>query len=281
MAYLEDAGNRNTTESKGIRIGKHSAQPGSFQSRWIAVWIFILVLGIWEWLVRAGVMSALFFPAPSVVARKLGQWIGNGHIIPHLAATLSRVWIGFAVGGGCGLLLGIVMGWSRRIREVTNPFISAAHPIPKISILPLIMIVFGIGETSKVVVVAIAAFFPMVINTTAGISQIDHRYFEVVKNYGATTLKTIRRVVIPGSLPFILTGSRLALNTSLVISIAIELVSAQEGLGALIWLSWETLRTEELYASLAVTALLGIGINSLLSLLMKLIVPWQQSQFHV
>jgi NitT/TauT family transport system permease protein len=243
--------------------------------RWLPAAIVAGVLAVWEWRVHAGGLSALFFPAPSTIALTLVRLLGSGELASHLSATLSRLSLGFALGGLPGLTLGLTMGWSRRLRLVIDPLIAAAHPVPKIAILPLIMIIFGIGETSKVVVIAVVVFFPMLINTMAGVRQISPIHFEVAQNYGARLFKVFTRVVVPGSLPFVLTGARLALNVGLLVTIAVELVAAQEGLGEMIWFAWETLRTEELYASLIVIAALGIGLNFVLQRLTAHLVPWQ------
>jgi len=112
----------------------------------------------------------------------------------------------------------------------------------------------------------------------SGVRQINPVYFEVARNYHANKLKTFTRVVVPGSLPSILSGMRLAINTGLVISIAVELLSAKEGLGVIIWFSWQTLRIEELYASLIVIAVLGMGINGFIQLLAKRVTPWSESK---
>jgi len=270
MAHLEDARRRSAQEpvdtglKKGLRL-----------EWWLPVTVVVVALAAWEWQARRGGLSRLFFPPPSTIAETLAGLVTSGEITPHLGATLSRVFLGLALGGLPGFLLGLAMGWSRRLRAVVDPFIAAAHPIPKISILPLIMIIFGIGEASKVVTVAVGAFFPLLINTMAGVRQISPIYFEVAENYGARQLKVFTRVVVPGSLPLVLTGVRLALNISLLITIAVELVAAQEGLGEMIWFAWETLRTEELYASLIVIAALGIGLNFLLQRLTARLVPWQ------
>ena len=140
------------------------------------------------------------------------------------------------------------------------------------------MIIFGIGEASKIVAISIAAFFPMLINCMSGVRQLNPVYFEVTQNYRASSWKTFSRVVFPGSLPLILTGTRLAINMAMVISIAVELLAAKEGLGVIIWFSWQTLRIEELYASLVVIALLGISINLFLQYLSKRLTPWYIDQ---
>ncbi|MBD3305029.1 ABC transporter permease subunit [candidate division KSB3 bacterium] len=239
------------------------------------VLLVISVLLVWEGLVRQGSVSPLFFPAPTTIAKTLATWGISGELKLHLAVTVARLGIGGILGGSIGLVLGLLIGWSRRICLLIDPLIAAVHPIPKIAILPLVMILFGIGETSKIVLIAVGVFFPMVINTAAGVRQIDPLYFDVAHNYGITGVKVFWRVVIPGSLPMILTGMRLAVNIALLLTIAVELVTAQQGLGAIIWLAWETLRTEELYASLVVIALLGISMNIGLHLLRTYLVPWQ------
>jgi ABC-type nitrate/sulfonate/bicarbonate transport system permease component len=245
---------------------------------WLPALIIGLGLVLWEWFSRTGRLSALFFPAPSTIVESLIQMILNGKMAIHLRATAERLAIGFAIGGSAGLLLGLAMGWSSRLRQIIDPLIAAIHPIPKIAIFPLIMIIFGIGEASKIVAIAIASFFPMLINCMSGVRQLNPVYFEVTQNYRANRWKTFSRVVVPGSLPLILTGARLAINMAMVISIAVELLAAKEGLGVIIWFSWQTLRIEELYASLVVIALLGISINLFLQYLSKRLTPWYSDQ---
>ncbi len=242
---------------------------------WLPATIVVVGLAIWEWQVRAGGLSALFFPAPSTIALTFVRLLANGRLTTNVGATLSRLLLGFALGGIPGMVLGLFMGWSRRLRVIIDPFIAAGHPIPKIAILPLFMVIFGIGELPKVIVVAVVAFFPMLINTMAGVRQISPIHFEVARNYGASLSKVFTRVVLPGSLPLILTGARLALNVALVLTIAVELVAAQKGLGRMIWFAWETLRVEELYASIAMAAILGISFNLFLQRVTMRLAPWQ------
>jgi ABC-type nitrate/sulfonate/bicarbonate transport system permease component len=240
--------------------------------------VVLILLGIWELSYRAGAISGLFFPAPSIILETFSRLIKNGKLAKHLYPTLVRVLLGFVIGGGAGTMVGLVMGWSARLRVFFDPLIAAAHPIPKIATLPLIMVLLGIGESSRIAVIAVATFFPMLINTMAGVRQIPTIHFDVARNYGATPLKTFTRVIWPGSLPMILTGVRLALNIALLIAIAVEMVASQEGLGAMIWLAWQTLRTEELYVSLLVISILGILFNLLLQRVTDYLVPWRRDQ---
>ncbi|HQR68230.1 MAG TPA: ABC transporter permease subunit [Thermoanaerobaculia bacterium] len=139
------------------------------------------------------------------------------------------------------------------------------------------MILLGIVEAPKIVVVAAAAFFPLLINTMAGVRQISPIHFEVAHSYGASAPRVFWRVLLPGSLPQILSGARLALNGGLLITIALEIVAARTGLGAAIWLAWQTLRVEELFAALFIASLLGIGFNAALVRLERLLVPWHSA----
>jgi NitT/TauT family transport system permease protein len=223
---------------------------------------------------RAGWISELFFPPPSLIVWTLLRMAWNGALWPALGSTLGRLAAGVAIGGGAGLLAGWAMGASRPLRAALDPFVAALHPLPKLAIFPIFLILLGIGEASKVALLATVAFFPMLINTLAGVQQIDRTYWEAAANYGATGSKLLRRVILPGSLPLALTGLRLAVNSGLVVAIAVEMLSAQEGLGAQVWLAWQTMRLQELYAILVVIALLGLGFNALLAAATTRLTPW-------
>jgi NitT/TauT family transport system permease protein len=234
-------------------------------------------LALWEIGVQRGAISALYYPPPSAILGVLQRMLASGELFGHISATLWRMLVGLLTGGGLGLVLGMLMGWSRDLRAVLDPLIAAIHPLPKIAILPLIMVIFGIGETSMILVVAMGAFFPMLINTLAGVLQIHPIHFDVARNYGASRLKIFQRVIWPGSLPLILTGLKLAINITLLLAVGVEMVSARKGLGAMIWMAWTTMRTEEIYASLLIITLMGILVNLLLHVITTKLVPWQEA----
>lgn len=275
MAYLEGDRTGSASQLADARLAVEQEPEGSRLLAWLPLAISVAILLVWEFVARQGWVPALFFPAPSTVARTMVKLGLEGTLLQNTGITLVRIALGVLVGGGLGALLGLVMGMSRPLRRVAEPFVSAAHPIPKIAIFPLILIVFGIGESSRVAVVALAAFFPVLISTMNGVSQIQSIYFEVAQNYGAGRLQEFTRVVLPGSLPSMLTGLLLALNIALLLCIAVEMISATRGLGAMIWMSWQTLRTEELYAALLVIVVLGISFNVLFHRLLQRLVPWQ------
>lgn len=235
----------------------------------------IFVTGVlWECAARLELLSPAFFPAPTVTVACVVRLLRSGELPLNAGVTLARLFIGFGLGGVTGLCLGLGMGWSRRLRSVVDPLVGLVHPIPKIAVLPLVMAFLGIGDTSKVAVIALAAFFPVLINSMNGVKQISGEHFEVARNFRAGPLKIFRRVVWPGSLPMTLTGTRLGFNSALVVTVAVELVYARRGLGAMVWRAWETMRMEELYAGILVTGLIGISFNALLSSVMHRLVPW-------
>ncbi|MCX6033083.1 MAG: ABC transporter permease [Chloroflexi bacterium] len=239
--------------------------------------LLILLGGLlaWEGSVFAGWLSALFFPAPSTILKALGEALLNGSLLKALTATLARLCVGLVSGGAVGVFVGLLMGWSRRLGALFDPLVAALYPIPKIAILPLVMILFGIGETSKIVLIAVSSFFPLLINTMVGVQQTASVYREIAENYGASRRKFMTRVLVPGSLPLILAGTRLAFNTAFVITLSVELLTTQTGLGATIWLAWQTMRLRQLYATLVVIALLGLGANFLIAKVTARLVPWQ------
>jgi NitT/TauT family transport system permease protein len=220
-------------------------------------------------------VSPVFFPPPSRIAVTLWNDLARGTLAADIRATLLRTIPALLLGGIPGMLLGLAMGWSRRLRRVAEPFVAAFHPIPKLALLPLFIVILGIGEAPRIVVIAVAAFFPILINAMAGVREISPVHFDVAANYRASPVRILRRVVLPGSLPFVLAGVRVAANIALVTAIAVEMIAAGDGLGARVWLSWQVLRTEQLYATLAVIAAAGIGLNVLLAWSEARLVPWR------
>lgn len=244
------------------------------RERWVTVVFFIAGLLVWEIAAQSAWISTLFFPAPTTILKTLTAMTGTGMFWLTLGMTLFRLLLGVLVGATAGLVVGWSMGASRKVRVVLDPVVAALHPMPKLAIFPIFLVILGIGEASKIVLISLAAFFPMLLNTLAGVQHIDRCYWEAASNYGARGMTLLRRVIMPGSLPMAMTGLRLAFNNALVVTIAIEMLSAQVGLGAQIWMSWQTLRTEELYATLIVIGVLGMLSNALLGRLVVWFLPW-------
>ena len=240
----------------------------------VALLAVLALLAAWEAWARASASSALLFPAPSAVAAALLRLGRSGELLGATAATLGRLFAGLLLGGVPALLLGLFMGWSPRVRAAVDPLVAAAHAVPKIAVFPILMMLLGIGEAPKVALVAAAAFFPLLIDTMSGVRQISPIHFEVARACGASAGRVFRRVLLPGSLPQVLSGLRLSFHAALLITVALEFVAARTGLGATIWLAWQTMRVEDLFAAVAVLALLGAGFNAALARAARLLVPW-------
>ncbi len=242
--------------------------------RWGAL-IIVAVLAIsWELAVRTHIVSGMFLPAPSQISRELALGLWGGTLLESLRATTVRVASGLLIGGLAGAGCGLLMGASRRLSRLLNPLIAAVHPIPKLAMLPLFMVFFGLGETPKVIVVSAAAFFPMLLSTMAGVRHIANVHFDAARTYGASRRQLIRHVVIPGSVPMMLSGLRLAANIAFLSAIAVEMVAAKNGLGAEVWLAWQVLRLDELFATLVVIAAVGVTVNVVLRGLSRRVAPW-------
>lgn len=240
---------------------------------------FVVLLG-WEVVVRVGLLDARFFPPPTEILRVLGEMMVTGEIFVHLAISLQRIVLGFIIGSVPGILLGLLIGWFRSVRAFLDPIIAATYPIPKISLLPLLLVIFGIGEASKVVTVAIAGFFLVLISTAHGVMQIDHTLIQAAENYGAKGWKLFSKVILPASLPSIFTGLRLSLGVSLLIIVAAEFVAANKGIGYLIWISWSTLSVSKMYVGLLVISALGVTFTVGLERLGSTLMPWAPDIQH-
>jgi NitT/TauT family transport system permease protein len=190
--------------------------------------------------------------------------------------SLWRIFWGFLLGALPGVVVGLFMGMSRTLRAILDPIVSAVYALPKIAILPLVMLIFGIGEMSKIILVAVATFALVLINVMAGVPGIDPILVEAAKSFGAARPQLFWHVILPGALPIIFTGLRLGLGVSLVVIIAAEFVAAKSGIGYLIWFSWSTLVTEEMFVGLMVISALGMAFTEGLKRLERLIIPWER-----
>lgn len=235
----------------------------------------VVLLLVWELLVRNRILDARFFPAPSAVMKTLVGLITSGTLLSDIGISLTRIAAGFVLGAISGLILGLLMGISRLTRAAIKPLVGVIYPIPKIAILPLVMLIFGLGEPSKYVIVAIGVFFLVLLNTMAGVMNIDKIYFEVGRNYGATRLDVLQTIAIPGALPLIFTGLRLAWGTALLLIVAAEFVSSRSGIGYLIWNAWQTFSVEEMYSGLLTISALGLVSFAIFDVIERRLVPWR------
>jgi NitT/TauT family transport system permease protein len=252
----------------------------TMRRREILVSIFspVVILIAWELLVRATLLDARFFPAPTSIVGTFWAVIRSGELTNAVTVSLTRIFAGFLMGAIPALLLGLVLGLSRMVRAFANPIVYALYPVPKVAILPLVMLIFGLGEMSKYVVIAIAVFFLVLVNTTAGVVMIDRIHFDVAKNFNASRRDFYLHVVLRGALPSIFTGLKLALGVALIVLVTAEFVAARSGIGVLIYESWQVFAIERLFVGLVVVSFLGYLLSLLFDELERLVIPWQRDR---
>lgn len=235
----------------------------------------VLLLSVWELSSKLDLIDARFFPPPSEIIHYLIFTSPDEGLLGDISASLSRVFWGYLSGCTLGILVGIAMGMNNLIRNLFYPLVAVSYPIPKIAILPLIMLIFGIGEMSKIIVVAIGSFFLVLMNTLHGVESLAKIYHDVAQVYSVKRINKIFKIIIPGALPSIFTGLRLAIGYSLVIVVAAEFSGADAGIGYLIWQSWETFSIKSMYAGIFVISTLGFIFAITLDRLERYLVPWK------
>jgi len=248
------------------------------QERLLAIVSPLALLVVWQVMSWLKLLDARFIPSPITIGEGAYRLVESGELWTHLSVSLWRLAAGFVVAAVPGILLGLVMGLSRWVRMILDPIVAATYPIPKIAILPLIMLFFGIGEVSKIVIIAVAVIYLVLINTMVGVMTIDPVYFDVAKNYGAPWPKLFTRVIIPGALPLIFAGLRLGLGVSLIVIVAAEFVAAKSGIGYLIWISWETLVIENMFVGIIVITVLGVVTTFILREIERAVIPWRRER---
>jgi NitT/TauT family transport system permease protein len=235
-----------------------------------------LVLVAWEAVARLGWVPALFLPAPTAVVAEAGRMARSGELGRHLAVSLVRVGIGFGLGAAVGTALGLLLGVSRAVWAVANPIIAATYPIPKIALLPLMILWLGIGEMPKVVMIALGVFFPVVINTYAGVRGTDPFMVRTARSLGAGRWQVVRKVVLPSALPTILAGYRLGTGIALLLVVSAEMINATSGIGFLILNSGDLMLTGKLMVGLVILSLLGLASTWGLRALEAWLTPWNE-----
>ncbi|MCS6711560.1 ABC transporter permease [Brachybacterium sp. EF45031] len=245
----------------------------------LAVATPIGLLLLWEVCARLLIIDPRFFPAPTAILRAGAGMIADGELWRHTGPTLLRLLVGGGLGALAGIVVGLVMGTSRALNAAFGPLFAALYPLPKIAIFPILLMIFGPTEIPKLLSVFITTFFVLQISTVAGVRALDPKLLEAARAYGATGLARFRHVVLPGALPFVLSGLRTATGTAVVVITAVEFTGASTtGLGYLIWNSWQLFIPEKLYVGLVTIGLIGALLTWALGLLERVLIPWRARQ---
>jgi ABC-type nitrate/sulfonate/bicarbonate transport system permease component len=239
---------------------------------------FALVVALWKAASIAGLFDPLLIPAPDTVAAALWDGLVTSRTLwPDIGATLFRAIVGLVIGCALGLLVGVAMGQSKWIAYLCEPLISFAFPMPKLALLPLFIVLFGIGQFSLIVMVTLGAFFPMVVNTHAGVTSVSRVLLWNSRTLGANRVQQLRTVVLPAALPHIMSGLRIAGGVSFLLVVAAEMISANNGLGYLIIFSQRNYRPDLVIAGILATAALGFVIDRIVSGASRALLAWQDT----
>jgi NitT/TauT family transport system permease protein len=225
---------------------------------------------------RFHIIDTRLLSSPSLILHAFIPLLLSGELLYNTAVSVQRVIWGFLAGSAPGIVLGIGMGLSPLIRSAFEPMIAATYPIPKLALMPLILLVFGLGETSKIFTIAIGVFYLVVINTMAGVLSIDKIYLDVAQNFGANRKNFYLTVALPGALPMIFAGLKLGMGMALILIVAAELSAAKAGVGWMIWRAYDMFAIEQMFIALITLSLLGYLFSLLLDMLENWVLPWKK-----
>lgn len=220
-----------------------------------------IVLLLWEGAVRSGLAVTTFLPAPSAIIQAAWSLYASGDTWEHLGASGLAFAIGLALAAGLGVPTGVAIGWSPRVDAVLAPYLAAFYAVPKLALLPIVIVWIGISVWSVIVVVFLAGFFPIVVSLAAAVRSVDATLLRVARSFEAGQLRTIWTVVVPSSVPFFLAGLRLAVIGGLVAIVVAEMYASKAGIGYLVAVTGATLQVTKMFA-----AVLGLTLSGLVSL---------------
>ncbi len=243
--------------------------------RFISRFSPLLILALWEAASRAGILDQRFFSAPSRISIAFGELLATGELVRGCLVSLWRIAAGFLLGAVPGVALGLTMGLFPVVRAFLEPSMAALFPVPKLAILPLILLIFGVGELSKIVIIAVGVFFLVMFNSMAGVVNIDRIYLDVARNYGASRKDFYLTVALPGALPMVFAGLKLGMGTAMLLMVSSEFVGARSGVGFMIWESWDMFDIERMFAGLISVSAMGYATSRLLDWIERLIIPWK------
>ena len=266
----------NSSSSFALTSEKKSKLPFSRKIKsWLkAITLPVIGLVLCEYLVRSGYIEAYLLPAPSSLWASLVE-LAQGDLWQHIYTSTWRVFLGFFIGSGLGLLFAIFVGLNKQAEEFLEPSFSAIKSIPSLAWIPLLLLWFGIDESSKIILIAIGAFFPTYTNTVAAIHGVDRKLIEVAKVYRLKYLATVKHVILPAASPGILTGLRNSLSLSWMFMIAAELIAATQGIGYMLSDGRETSRPDIVIIAIILLAILGKITDQIMKIFEIWLLRWR------
>ncbi|HYI66406.1 MAG TPA: ABC transporter permease [Candidatus Limnocylindrales bacterium] len=259
--------------SGGTGLGRFYAE---HQRLILGVAGILMVLVPWELVVRFGLVKEILISSPTAVAESFVTEFARGDIWRHIWAS-GRVWlVGYGLASVLGILLGLAAGWYRRAGLITVPWLNFVYAAPDLAFVPIFILWFGLGFTFKVWVVFLGVIIYVSLNTIAGVQATENRYLAVARTYGASRLMVFRSIVLPGSIPYIMTGLRIASGRAIVGVVGAEFISSNEGLGFLISISGTTLQTSRVFVGIILLAAFGVILNEILGRIERRFEAWRR-----
>jgi len=243
---------------------------------WSAPILFIVLLALWEWGSASGAISALTLPRPSAVGQVFVDLWTTGQLFQHLLPSLSRFAVGGALGALAGIGMGLAIGLFSLARAGLAPMVAALFPIPKIALLPLFVIWFGIGEGSKYALIAFGVFTPTIVATYGGVDGVDRTLIRMGQSFGLSWRSIVLKIVLPGALPAILSGLRVSLAIAIILLVAAEMLGAEHGIGAYILTAGALYDLERLFAGVAMLSAMGLALNFAIGRVEKALLDWRE-----
>lgn len=235
----------------------------------------IALLLAWTWASASGALSPTLLASPGQVLDASQELWTSGQLWDALSVSLTRAGFGLLLGTSVGLVLGVITGFSRLGEELLDSSVQLLRTIPFLSLVPLFMVWFGIGETARILLIAVATSFPMYVSASGGVRNTDRKLVEAVRSFGMGRLALVREVVLPGALPSLLSGLRLSMTLSVIALIAAEEINSTAGIGYLMSTAQEYSRTDILTVCILIYALIGLIADGAARLLESLLMPWR------
>ncbi|MGZ8485845.1 MAG: ABC transporter permease [Candidatus Binatia bacterium] len=244
-------------------------------SDWLGVIGVVGFFLCWELSTRLEIINPFYFPPFSKIIAKGYELFANGSIWEHMWFSLTNFLIGFAISVVLGVVMGVPMGWYRAVHKTFDPLLSGIYATPLIALLPLIIMMFGLGSVSKIIMTILAAVFPILINTMVGIANTDNRLITMSRAFGARDSQIFMKVSLPGSLPYIVAGMRVALGRALVYIVVAEQYGAATGLGYLSSVAAQRFQMAAMFVPIVIIAGLGAGLNETLKAIEHRLDKWK------
>lgn len=268
---MNERSSETTTQVVPFRGGGFAPTP----VRGVAIAVFVILIALAEIGTRTGVISNLTLPRPSAVLETFVQLWSTGLLWKHLLPSLQRLFVGAAMGITAGIALGVMIGLFSYVRAGLVPLVAALFPIPKIALLPLFVIWFGIDEMSKYMLIAFGTFTPTVVATYGAVDNVDRSLIRMGQSFGLSWWSIIRKIVLPGAFPAILSGLRVSVSIAIILLVAAEMLGAQFGVGSYILEAGSLYDLEKLFAGVTILSVMGLIVSFVISLIEKRFLSWR------